>query len=213
MKNLAKGIGLVIALTATSAQAIPTLHFDGVASAANPGNGINFDGISKLLSVSALLTNTVDINPAPNLTGSNMSFSATLDSVDTSSPFFTVGNFIGVAGNDITIVDGDNNTLLTGEFTDLSMRGVNNFNRGVVSGTLQANGGSLMNLFGTGNLIALEFNLDTVFSANMYDNTFSGEIDGRIEGQSVSVPEPFLPGLFGLGLAMMTLARRQKQVK
>ena len=214
MKHLAKGLALVFALTVSTAQAIPILFFDGKSTQANPGHGISFDYNTQELSVSALLTNTFDVTPAPNLTGSRLDFTVKLDNVDSSNSLFTVGNFIGVAGNDITIIDGDSNVLLTGEFSSFDIRGVNGLHFGAVNGTLSANGGSLLGEFGSGNLFALSFNLDTVFSPTMFDSSFGGEIDGRLEGGSaglVTVPEPSIVSLLGLGLVMLTITSRNKQ--
>ena len=63
----------------------------------------------------------------------------------------------------------------------------------IVEGALIATDGDLQDAFGIGNLIALEFNRDVGFSVEMFNSDFSGEIDGRIEGESIAVPEPVIP--------------------
>ncbi len=180
------------------ANAIPTLLFDG---------DMSFDASSSQLSVSTILTGSVDIVPAPTLLGSNLSFSATLDSVS-SDAFFTNGFLSGVAGDDLTVIGGGPELLLSGEFLDLVMSGVNDSvipgqNSGALDGVITATGGSLGGLFGTGDLIALQFNLNTVFSPGMFRQDFRGEIDGRIEG----VPEPQILTLLGLGITLIGFAR------
>jgi len=199
MKNLIRGIGLALAMIASSAQAIPTLFFDG---------DINYDVTSGLLSVDSVLTATADIGSAPALLGSSLDFSVLFDSVDASSSLYTVGLFGTSAGTDLMVVDGAANPLLTGNFDNLKMLGGNSFSSGLVLGLLNANGGDLQTEFGLGNLIALEFNLTTTFSATMFDSSFSGGIDGRIEGEAVSVPEPTMPALLALGVLFIGFANR-----
>lgn len=197
MKNIIKGFGLALAMFASSAQAIPTLFFDG---------SINYNAGTGLLSVTSVLTNTTGITPAPTLLGSSLDFSASYDRTDTSNTYYTVGIFGTTAGTDLTVIDGALNTLLTGNFSELTMKGGNGFSSGLVSGILNASGGSLQNEFGIGNLIALEFNLSTVsgtptvFGAEMFNSDFTGAIDGRIEGAAVNVPEPTMSALLALGL-------------
>ncbi len=191
MKNIIKGFGLVLAMFASSAQAIPTLFFDG---------SINYNASAGLLSVTSVLTNTTGITPAPALLGSSLDFSASYNSTDTSNAYYTVGIFGTTAGTDLTVIDGALNTLLTGNFSELTMKGGNQFSSGLVSGILNADGGSLQNEFGIGNLIALEFNLSTTFGSEMCASNFTGVIDGRIEGASVNVPEPTMSALLALGL-------------
>jgi hypothetical protein len=197
MKNLSLAIGLVIAFVTSSAYAIPTLFFDGT---------VTFDAISGELLVTSELVGTTDIVPSPNLTNSNLTFSANLESVDSSSPYYTIGLFSGVAGDDLTVSDGDMNTLLAGEFLSLQMKGGNSFSSGLVTGIIDATGGDLQTEFGTGNLIALELNLTTSFGADMFGSNFSGDIDGRIEGHA-SVPEPAMVMLLGFGLALLGMIK------
>ena len=199
MKNIIKGFGLVLAMVASSAHAIPTLFFDG---------DISFDATSGLLSVTSVLTATQDIAPAPELLGSSLDFTALFSSVDDSSSLFTAGIFGTTAGTDLTVIDGDSNTLLTGDFSSLILKGRNGLDSGLVKGTLDATGGSLQDEFGIGNLVALQFNLTTSFSVEMFANDFAGGIDGRIEGEAVEVPEPATPALLALGMLFIGFVNR-----
>jgi hypothetical protein len=207
MKNFTKIIGLFIALTASSAQAVPTLFFDGA---------IDYNANDSKLVVSAALTDTVDITPAPTLLGSTMVFSALFDNVENLSGgcFFCVsstkGNFVGNGlVDDLTILDGDGITvLLTAQFASLSLEGTNGSNRGEVIGLLNATGGSLMSMFDGSDLFALQLDLNTSFSSTMYRSDFSGMVDGNIEGRSV--PEPSLLALLGIGMLVAGFARKTK---
>jgi len=190
-------ISVIFTFGMTSAYAVPTLFFDGT---------ISFDSASGEILVSSELVDSIDIAPAPNLTGSSMNFSALLSSVDATSPYFTVGLFAGVAGDDLSIIDGDLNTLLTGEFLSLQMKGGNGRNSGLITGVIDATGGNLETEFGTSNLIALQLNLTSSFSATMFDSDFSGDIDGRVVGEEI-VPEPAVISILGLGLAFIGLIR------
>jgi hypothetical protein len=197
MKNIRSVITVIIALVTTSANAVPTLFFDG---------NITYDVGSGLVSVTSQLTATEEIAPVPNLIGSGLVFSASLNTVITPSSF-TLGLFSGVPGDDILVMDGDSNTLLSGDFINLQMLGSNGNDSGSVTGTLSATGGNLISEFGTSNLIALQFNLDTLFAPDMFTNSFSGHIDGRILGETQTVPEPAALTLLGLGLVFIGLMR------
>ncbi len=91
MRNVIKSLGLILALLSQSAHAVPTLFFDG---------DLTYVASTGGLSVTAVLSASQEIDPAPQLMGSSMTFSATLDSVDTSNSFVTIGSFGGVAGYD-----------------------------------------------------------------------------------------------------------------
>lgn len=205
MKLYIKGIGFTLALFSSAANAIPTLFFDGT---------INFDKASNMLSVDSVLTATDDLSSSVNIINSSLQFNALFDNIDTTNALFTLGNFTGVNGNDLVAVDGDNNTILTGDFTDLNIKGANGFNSGKVTGTLDATGGSLANEFGTGsNLIALQFNLSTSFSATMFDYDFNGDIDGRVEGGAPTpVPAPGILALLAPGILLISLSRRRNNI-
>jgi len=186
----------LLAWGVVSAHAIPVLTYDGT---------LSYDAATGGLSVSSVLTGTQNIMPAPQLLGSSMSFNAVLSSVDTSNSFFTIGNFAGVAGtDDLSVSDGSPNLLLTADFVSLDMRGVNGWDQGTMSGLISATGGSLASMFGQGNLIALNFNLTTVFDPAMFNSGFTGSIDGRIVG---TVPEPGPMALLGLGLVLVGAVR------
>jgi hypothetical protein len=200
MKNIIKGFGLVMALVASSAYAVPTLFFDG---------DISYDSTSGLLSVSSVLTATQEITPVPELFDSSLNFTALFDYSAYDAGFdATAGFFTTAAGTDLTAIDGNGIELLRGDFADLTVVGFNGDDSGFVTGTLNASGGSLQDEFGIGNLIALEFNLSTPFSPDMFRSDFSGGIDGRIEGETVGVPEPSMPALLALGILFIGLVNR-----
>ncbi len=199
MKNLIKGLGLALAMVASSAHAVPTLLFDGY---------IDYDAGSGLLSVNSVLTATADVSPAPVLLGSSLNFSVLYNGVDTASSLYTVGLFGTSTGTDLTVLDGSSNILLTGNFDSFKMLGGNGLSSGLIIGALSANGGDLQTAFGLGNLLALEFNLTTTFSATMFDSNFSGGIDGRIKGETVNVPEPAMSALLALGVLFIGFANR-----
>ena len=209
MENFTKIIGFIIALAATSAQAIPTLYFDGT---------INYAANTTELSVSAALTETTDITPAPVLDGSTMVFSALFDYVESISGGCMFcgtsikGHFNGdadIAVNDLEIIGGDGTVLLTAKFDSLTLEGAVNGDRGEIIGLLDATGGSLMSMFDGSDLFALQLNLNTVFTTAMYDTDFNGNVDGNITGAN-SVPEPSILALLGLGFLLAGFARKPK---
>ncbi len=104
----------------------------------------------------------------------------------------------------------NSNLLLSADFSSLSLEGANGGNRGAVVGLLVATGGSLMSLFDGGDLFALQLNLTTSFSDSMYEFDFSGNVDGNIQGEFVTVPEPSSLALLGLGFLIIAFTRSRK---
>lgn len=198
MKNFIKTLGMALALIVQPVYAVPTLFFDG---------DMSYGASSGALSVVSVLTATQEINPSPELMGSSLTFSTSLTGVNVSSSIRTIGLFSSGTGDNISVTDGDSNNLLFGEFTSLSIMGRNNRSSGRITGTMSATTGLLESYFGEGQLIALVFNIDSVFSADMFDNSFAGNVDGRIVGQTLPVPAPGIFTLFWFGLILMGIKR------
>ncbi len=205
MQHFAKIVGLIVALAASSAQAVPTLYFFG---------GIGFDANAQRLSVSSNLIQTQDIFPAPNLSG-RVNFDVEL--FDT---FFgggkNIGYFQSIAGqDDVKVTDADTNLLLSGNFLSLTMTGNDNAGIGFITAEFVTNGGLLADQFGIGNVVALQFNLGgTAFNSTMFDNNFSGLINGNIKGQNnvaISVAEPNLLALLSIGLLLVGFIGKRSQ--
>ncbi len=161
---------------------------------------INYSASTGELSVTSVLTATTDIASMPELLGSSLSFSALFTAVETPNAFITRGLFDSAA---ISVIDGDFNSLLIGELSSLAMLGRNGKSSARLLGLVNATDGSLAAMFGAGDLTALVFNLSPVFSATMFDDDFTGRVDGRIEGEAVAVPEPGILALLGIGVALI----------
>lgn len=216
MKQIVKGIALVLAMMTSSAQAIPTLFFDGND---NNGGGINYTtgGPDNILNVSGSLLETDDVVTPVNLIGSTIEFSALFLDFETIAGvgFFgvdsTKGNFIGdPLADDLTIFDGDGVLLLTANFDSLTIEGENGSSQGGIFAILSATDGLLMSSFDNSNLFALQLNLTTTFSDAMFESDFSGDIDGSIQG-TASVPEPGMLALLSLGLLITGFARKSRR--
>jgi len=199
MKNfITQGIAASLLLVSSIAQAVPTLFFDG---------DISYDAQTRLLSVNSILTDTFDIVPQPDLTGV-LNFEAEYVSEFIGWGFVT-GTFGSIAGqNDISVLDANMYPLLTGNFNSLLMSGNAGDFGSSISGEFIANGGTLEALFGVGNVIALQFNLDVALNDNTFNQNFTAHIDGRVEGTpAVNVPEPSILALLGFGFLIAGFAR------
>lgn len=202
MKNFTKAIGFIIALATTSAQAVPTLYFNGT---------VGYDASSTRLSVVSDLTGTGDIFPAPALQGS-LNFDADLISTFFGSGF-NIGNFATISGqDDIRVLDANADVLLTGNFSSLTMSGSDNSDSGTIFGNLTSTGGLLAAEFDIGNVLALQFNFSSTFNSEMFNSNFAGFIDGNIQGQNeVNVAEPSLLALLSMGVLLIGFASKKSR--
>lgn len=200
MKKLIKGLGLSLALAANTAFAIPTLQFDG---------NIGYSDSSGALQASGLLIGITDLPAASvDLGSGQLSLDAIFEGYVYMGPGATAAAFSGIDGDDLRITD-SSGTLLTGEFSSLYMVGANGANYGVLGGTFTATGGSLASFFGMGELIAMEFNLDSTFGRGMFDQSFSGRVNGAVRGADPTpVPEPGVLALLGAGLLLIAGVRK-----
>jgi len=169
-------LGLLLSVSAP-AQAIPTLLFDG---------SVAYSQTTGMLTVEAVLTGYQDVSSTVAIgTGSSFSFTTSLMSV-TSGVFTTSGSF---GTSSFSIFGADSTYLLGGDLTGLTMTGVHGFDFGSVTGGLTVSGGSLLGDFGIGaDLLALQFNLSTVFDSGMFGSDFTAQLDGKVEAYA-AVPE------------------------
>ncbi len=199
MKKLIKTLGLSLALVANSAFAIPTLYFDGYLDFSYPEELSVTNGTPAysggILNITGTLLGSDDLTAA---SGANFSLTAAFDSEVFLGSGATAGLF---SGDSLTISDGSD-TLLTADFSELYMIGGNGNNYGTLRGMFSSTGGSLSDFFSSGELIALQFDLSTVFERGMFDYGFSGRINGKVTGTQ-PVPEPSVLALLGIGLLLI----------
>lgn len=204
-KSALAGIGML--LLAFNVAAYPLLTFDG---------GMNYNSETKLFGVAGTLTGAQDISSAPLLSGSTFQFAGLFDSSSIyTNASITVAKFIGLTGGSaplLQVIDGNSILLLEGELSGLVMGGANGSSTGALGATFNPTGGSLINEFAVGaRLFALQLNLTTNFDITMFNQSFAGNVDGRLSAPaSVSVPEPGVLVLFMLGLGVLVISTRKK---
>lgn len=189
-------LGMLFLVANFQVHAVPTLYFDG---------DTNYDAISGLLTIDAVLTGSVDVAPPPSLDGSSLTLSTSFGSVS-SAGGITTGFFGSAPGApDLRIADGNSNILLEGEIMDLLLRGADGADLGILAANFTPTAGSLLGDFSDpSGIFALELNLTSVFGAGMFDEDFSGQADGRITpGEAFPpslIPEPDLLVLLAMSL-------------
>ncbi len=204
-KSALAALGML--LLAFNVAAYPLLTFDG---------GMNYNSETKLFNVGGTLTASQDISPAPQLLGSSFQFSGLYDPASKYvNSSITMAKFTGLPGSSaplLQIVDGNSILLLEGELSGLVMGGANGTSTGALGALFNPTGGSLINEFAVGaKLFALQLNLTTNFASTMFDQGFSGNVDGRLSAPvAVSVPEPGVLVLFMLGLGVLVISSRKK---
>jgi len=199
MNKIQALIGVILFSFALNASAVPTLFFDGIFA---------YDGSTGMLDMDAVLNGYEDIAPAPVLTGSSMEVSAIFSSLGADSDTAkTVGEFVGVLGNDLNIIGGDTTVLLEAELNSLQMRGANGSDFGLMLATFRATGGSLLSSFSRSGLFALELNLSTTFANDMFRSDFVGDLNGNLK--STAVAEPRILAILATGLVFIGLIIRR----
>ena len=188
-----KGVFFALGMVLFSANvaAYPMLTFDGK---------LNYVAATGLLEINGALTGSSADVSAP--LGSSFSVQGIFSGfgVDTNG-FLTVGEFSGVAGNDLEIAGG---SLLAGELSGLEMRGINGFASGVLNALFTPTAGSVQNLFSDpSDLFALTLNLTSVFDTAMFNSDFSGLVDGSLHSRALTVPEPGVVMLYFVGLFLL----------
>lgn len=194
IKKIIVAFGMVF--FAAGASAYPMLNFDGTLN-------YNYDsgaGIGEI-EITGALTGSTDISTP---VGSSFFMRGMFTGLGAStSSFLTVGEFSGVAGNDLEIMDGSS-SILAGELTGLELLGANGLDWGVLSAEFTPTAGLLQNSFSSpSDFFALTLNLSTIFNGEMYSNNFSGAVDGILHSRAVTVPEPGMLALYLIALLLL----------
>lgn len=219
MKKVLKNLGFSLALVAHSALAVPTLYFDGALDYFYD----NSTGIGEL-NVNATLLGSMDV-PDVDIRSSELTLTAFFDySADLGNATAGVFSKFAPEIDDpvlaasmtyspymLSVSDSSGN-LLGADFDQLYMIGRNDNDYGTLRGAFSASEGALADFFSDSDLIALEFNLSTLFGNNMFGNSFSGRVNGKLTGTPPqSVPEPGILALLGIGLLMIGAVRKTRQ--
>ena len=189
-------VASVLMASSAAARAVPAvLYFNGTAS---------YVAATGQMTVDAVLTLTEEAG-AVAVPGA-VTFTAQWLATATPVPGVTVGTFAGPATpGDLLVLDAGAQTLLAGELLGLTMSGFDGFDFAVLEGLFSTTGGTLAALFGGGSdLLALQFNLDGVISAGMFEHDFSCLVDGRLS--AVEIVEPGPRALLATALLLAMLA-------
>lgn len=212
-----------LALLAAAAACIPfgSIAEAGTVVADYYFNGpIGYDATTQTLSVSPSaqifqsvgLPAAYSLVPGVNQAGSQIDLSMQLNPASVlDNGLTTTASFTEPAGYQAALYLGNGSggtaasPVLTGTLTGLAVVGFDNNNLGILTGYLHPTGGLAIQYFSDpSDVIALDFNLSTTFSQQMYAGSFTGQINGQVEAVPM-VPLPaglplLLSGLFGLAV-------------
>lgn len=207
------------------------LSFSGLAHAVaflNFYGDFGYDANTGVLSIDAQLTDWADsLSHDPIIaTDSQVNISTTLQ-IGTPSLDTATGQVTATFGadSDISVINGGvgAETLLLAEILSATFSGntpevvqgpfgdyVEGGDAASLDGLIQINGGLLDGDFSNpSNLYAFTFNLqDTLVSETMFDNSFSGLVNGKLE----AIPEPSILVLLATGLIGLFLQNRKKSI-
>jgi len=187
---------------ARPAQSVSTLFVDG---------DLGFSTATAQMQIDGVLTAAAGLVPTPVLAGSQFLLAASFLGVSSHGGITTATFGTAPAVPDVMLIGGDNTLLLAGELQSLSAMGVNGIDSAVLTGELAPTGGSLMQTFAnpTG-LMELQLDLSAPFRSGIFNQDFSGHINGRLESLesftepvplvATSIPEPATWGLMTVGL-------------
>ena len=146
------------------------------------------------LTITGNLNGFQDLSIAPALANSQFTLTSIFQSA-----VYGVNKTEGIFGTsvtqlnpwDFTITGGDNTNLLQGSVNSLAMSGINGFSFGLLSADLDIVKGALANDFniGSSSLLGLTFNMSTPLASNIFQTSFSGDVNGLLTAKAVNVPE------------------------